>query len=110
MWQANARLPVLLMLSLIRLQAWRALQVHARVGNAVRKQLPHGLNPKILEQLEASFGDASGRAASPPVPAVAKRMSESSTPKQAPTPTTRKNAPAVLHSSGEEFCFGFADI
>ena len=88
-------------------KATRVLQVHAKVGNAVKKQLPPGLNPKILEQLEASFGSPPGRAASPPVPAVAKRMSDSSTPKQAPAPAHRSTAPAVAQSSGE---VGLADL
>lgn len=77
------------------------LQVHAKVGNAVRKLLPAGLNPKILEQLEASFGgNTPGRAASPPVPAVAKRMSEHSvTPKRAVDDSAPKRAtpPASRH-------------
>lgn len=81
------------------------MQVHSKVGNAVRKQLPASLNPKILEQLEASFGPPAGRAASPPVPAVAKRMSESATPKQAAAgPSRRSNAspaPAVPKFAGE---------
>ena len=78
------------------------LQVHARVGNAVKKQLPPGLNPKILEQLEASFGGPPGRAASPPVPAVAKRVSESRTTKQAPIPAHRTSGPAVGPTAGEQ--------
>ncbi|CAL5219862.1 g1780 [Coccomyxa viridis] len=76
--------------------------VHGKIGNAVKKQLPPGLNPKILEQLEASFGGPPGRAASPPLPAVAKRMSASSTPKQAPAPAPRNTAPAVAQSSGKK--------
>ena len=79
-----------------------AVQVHAKVGNAVKKQLPPGLNPKILEQLEASFGGPPGRAASPPVPAVAKRVSGGSTPNQAsaPVPAQRNTAPAAAQSAG----------
>ena len=80
-------------------------QVHSLVGAQVRKHLPAGLNPKMLEQLEADFaaqsaspaaaagGAPAGRAdgsvtplgggrtaaparpASPPVPAVARRLS-----------------------------------
>lgn len=80
------------------------LQVHSFVGAPVRKHLPAGLNPKILEQLEAEFAAQPGspataggtgraaaagtplggggrnapapRPASPPVPAVARRLSE----------------------------------
>ena len=82
------------------LQCGALLQVHTTVGAPLRKHLPAGLNPKILEQLEAGFHAASlqeqkphqqqqpgaapngggpaslgaGRPASPPVPTVARRL------------------------------------
>lgn len=81
-------------------------QVHSIAGAQVRKHLPGGLNPKILEQLESEFAAQAGspaaatagppgrvgggagtplggsraapapRPASPPVPAVTRRLSE----------------------------------
>lgn len=45
------------------------LQVHGMVGSPVKKHLPAGLNPKILEQLEADF--SSQAAASPAAAAAA---------------------------------------
>ena len=74
-----------------------AVQVHAKDGNPVRKHLPPGLNPKLLEQLEASFGTHPARAASPPVPAVAKRVQEGSTPKQ----PANRSTPAASTPAGD---------
>ncbi|KAK9901713.1 hypothetical protein WJX75_009833 [Coccomyxa subellipsoidea] len=94
--------------------------VHSLVGAPVRKHLPAGLNPKILEQLEAEFAAQPGspataggtgraaaagtplggggrntpapRPASPPVPAVARRLSEAV---PSPAPAAARNGKAA---------------